>query len=163
VVFREHAHLAIEVARALKQPLKLAGPVVDRRYFTHHIAPAIDGSRIQYLGPVQGVEKINLLQYAKEVLFPTLQEEAFGLVMIEAMACGTPVVGLRRGAVPEIINPGVNGFYGDDAAELLTLVQCLDKINRFQVRQSIQERFNHQRMGKEYLALYRRLLEDSSE
>ncbi len=159
---KKGAHLAIEAARALQRPLKLAGPIVDRNYFQQHIVPAVDGHTIHYLGPVQGSEKKALLQQAMGVLFPTLQEEAFGLVMIEAMACGTPVVGLRRGAVPEIITPGVNGFYADAPAELPILVKRLGELNRLTVRQSIQERFSYQRMGREYVALYQQLLGEAA-
>ncbi len=150
--------IAIEVAKALHRPLILAGYIVDQVFFEQQIAPKVDGCLVRYVGPVGGAEKVRLLQKAKGLLFPALWEETFGLVMVEAMACGTPVVALRKGAVPEIITPGVNGFYGECPADLPVLVERLVEVDRARVRQSVQERFSHHRMVKQYLAVYHRLL-----
>jgi glycosyltransferase involved in cell wall biosynthesis len=150
--------IAIEVAKALRQPLVLAGSIVDPVFFKQQIEPELDGRLVQYVGPVEGAEKVRLLQRAKGLLFPVLWEETFGLVMVEAMACGTPVVALRKGAVPEIITPGVNGFYGEHPADLPPLVECLGEVARAAVRQSVCERFSHSQMVQQYLALYHRLL-----
>jgi glycosyltransferase involved in cell wall biosynthesis len=154
--------VAIEIAKTLRQPLILAGPAVNRPFFEKQIAPEIDGHLIRYVGPVQGTRKIELLRKAKGLLFPIQWDEPFGLVMIEAMACGTPVVALRRGAVPEVITPGINGFYGEQPADLPPLVKHLTEIDRAQVRSSVQERFSHRRMVDDYLVLYRHLLQQSA-
>lgn len=151
--------IAIEIAKALRQPLILAGPALNQPFFEKQIAPEIDGHLIRYIGPVQGTRKIELLRKAKGLLFPIQWDEPFGLVMIEAMACGTPVVALRMGAVPEVITPGVNGYYGEHSADLPALVAHLPELDRAQVRSSVQERFSHRRMVEDYLALYQRLLQ----
>jgi glycosyltransferase involved in cell wall biosynthesis len=150
--------IAIEVAKALHKPLILAGPAVDKPFFEKQLAPEIDGHLIRYVGPVQGAQKVELLRKAQGLLFPIMWDEPFGLVMIEAMACGTPVVALRRGMVHEVIIPGVNGFYGEQPVDLPPLVEHLTEIDRAQVRSSVQERFSYQRMVDEYLVLYQRLL-----
>ncbi len=152
-------HIAIAVAKALHHPLVLAGPTVNRPFFEQQLAPEIDGHLVRYVGPVQGQQKVALLQKAKGLLFPVLWDEPFGLVMVEAMACGTPVVALRRGAVPEVITPGVNGFYGEQPADLPALVERLSEVDRAQVRYSVQERFSHHRMVSDYIALYHQLLQ----
>lgn len=151
--------IAIEVAKALHHPLILAGPAVKGPFFEQQIAPEIDGNLIRYVGPVQGAHKIELLRKAKGVLFPVLWDEPFGLVMIEAMACGTPVVALRRGAVPEVITPGLNGYYGEHPGDLPALVEHLAELDRAQVRSSVQKRFSHRRMVDDYLIWYHQLLQ----
>jgi glycosyltransferase involved in cell wall biosynthesis len=150
-------HLAIEIAKSLGKMLILAGPIVNRTFFEQQIAPKIDCHQIKYVGHVQGWSKIELLQKARGLLFPVLWEEPFGLVMVEAMACGTPVVALRRGSVPDIVVPGINGFYGECPGDLPGLVQRLDEIDRAQVHRSVQTRFSHKRMVNDYQALYHRL------
>lgn len=160
---KKGAHLAIAAAKALGQPLILAGSVsvVDRPYFEQEIRPELKSGLVQYVGPVQGNRKVKLLQRAKGLLFPVLRDEAFGLVMVEALACGTPVVALRRGAVSEIIIPGVNGFYGESPADLPGLVKRLGEIDRVQVRQSVLGRFSHDDMARAYVAVYHRLLQSA--
>lgn len=150
--------IAIEVAKALHQPLVIAGSIVDPEFFKQQIEPELDGSLVRYVGTVEGSAKVRLLQRAKGLLFPVLWEETFGLVMVEAMACGTPVVALRKGGVPEIITPGVNGFYAEHPADLPALVDRLAGIDRAGVRQSVYEQFSHTQMVRQYLALYNRLL-----
>ena len=152
-------HIAIEVAKALHHPLVLAGPTVNRPFFEKQIAPEVDGRLVRYVGPVHGTHKVELLRKAKGLLFPVLWDEPFGLAMVEAMACGTPVVALRRGAVSEVITPGVNGFYGEQPADLPALVERLTEVDRAGVRRSVEERFSHHRMVRDYLALYRELLQ----
>lgn len=148
--------VAIEVAAAVGLPLVLAGNATDHRFFAQEIAGR-DRERVRYVGPVAGDRKVELLRKARALLFPALQEETFGLVIIEAMACGTPVVALRRGAVAEIITPGVNGFHTTDSAELPALVARIGEIDRGGVRASVVQRFSHHHMVDEYLALYRGL------
>ncbi|HAH20018.1 MAG TPA: glycosyl transferase, partial [Candidatus Omnitrophica bacterium] len=106
-------HTAIDAAKAVNQQLKIAGTVAssgaDLEYFKNEVEPRIDGKQIQYIGPVDDRQKSELLAQASALLFPIEWEEPFGLVMIEAMACGTPVIAFRRGAVPEIVTDGING------------------------------------------------------
>jgi glycosyltransferase involved in cell wall biosynthesis len=154
---RKGVDVAIDVARASGRPLVIAGHVVDRAYFAERIRPRVDGERVRYVGPVGGAEKLRLLQGARGLLFPVQWEEAFGLVMVEAMACGTPVLALARGAVPEIVVAGENGFHAPDAESLVPLVARLGGLDRWRVRASVERRFSHRRMVAGYVALYRRL------
>jgi glycosyltransferase involved in cell wall biosynthesis len=150
--------IAIAVAKTLGQPLIVAGPIVDPVFFNEKIEPHVDDRLVRYVGPVTGAEKVRLLQHAKALLFPALWEETFGLVMVEAMACGTPVVALRKGAVPEIVTPGVNGLYGVQPVDLPVLVECVMDLNRTAVRQSVEVRYSHTEMASQYLAVYHRLI-----
>ena len=153
---RKGVDVAIDVARAARRRLVIAGRVADRAFFEEHIRPRLD-DRVRWIGPVGGAEKMRLLQRARALLFPVQWEEAFGIVMIEAMACGTPVVALARGAVPEIITPGENGAYAGDAAELPPLVDRVAALDRARVRASVEQRFSHHRMVTAYVDLYRRV------
>ncbi len=150
-------HVAIDVARASGRPLVIAGPIVDSPYFADRIRPELD-DRVRWVGPVGGAEKLRLLQRAHALLFPAQWDEAFGLVMVEAMACGTPVVAIERGAVAEIVIDGVNGFRADGVAALPDLVARIGELDRARVRASVTERFSHRRMAVDYVRLYRRIL-----
>jgi glycosyltransferase involved in cell wall biosynthesis len=154
---------AIEVARKLDQPLVLIGTPQthsEEVYFDTRIAPLIDEKRVQYYGAVDQQRKIDFLRDASVILFPIQWEEHFGLVMIEAMACGTPVVALKRGSVPEVIDPGVTGFFTDNPDELPELVLRAQDLDRHQVRQHAEQRFSLSRMARDYLELYRQLVTD---
>ena len=153
---RKGVDVAIDVARAARRRLVIAGRVADRAFFEEQIRPRLD-DRVRWIGPVGGAEKMRLLQRARALLFPVQWEEAFGIVMIEAMACGTPVVALARGAVPEIVMPGENGAYAGDAAELPPLVDRVAALDRARVRASVEQRFSHHRMVTAYVDLYRRV------
>jgi glycosyltransferase involved in cell wall biosynthesis len=155
---RKGVQVAIDVAQQVGIPLVLAGSKTDRDFYAQHVATA-DPRRVRYVGRVTGPDKVELLRRARALLFPSLEEETFGMVIIEAMACGTPVVALRRGAVAEIVTPGVNGFHASDVEELPPLVARVREIDRARVRASVIERFSHQRMADAYVALYRRLCE----
>src|SRR5262249_25478222 len=116
---------AIRVAQAAGLPLVLAGRpqnAEEELYFTREIRPLIDGKAVRYAGPVNHAQKVELLRGAAALLFPIRGEEAFGLAMVEAMACGTPVVGYDTATVSEIIDPGKTGFFGSTAEELAGLV-----------------------------------------
>lgn len=155
------AHTAIEVARRTGRRLVIAGnrPPVNgaREYFEHEIEPHLDGDRIQYLGPVTDEQKDELLGRAAALLFPIEWEEPFGIVMAESMACGTPVVAFPRGAVPEVIKDGINGFTCDSLDEMVHAVNRLSMIDRRQCRSYCEEHFSADVVVDRYEELYRSL------
>lgn len=140
------AHTAIDVALAARRRLVLAGSVAERgperQYFDERIAPRIDGAQIQYIGAVDDAQKNALLGGAAALLMPIEWDEPFGIVMAEALACGTPVIGFARGAVPEVVRHGVNGFLCERADEMATLVSRLDEIDRAACRADCEARFS---------------------
>ena len=142
-------------------PIKLAGAPQDKAetvYFKSQVEPLIDGKDVFYLGPVSQQEKRSLLRRASALLFPIQWEEHFGMVMVEAMACGTPVVAMKRGAVPEVIDAGITGFHGESIEEMEELVPRALLLDRKAVRDQAFSRFNHSRMTRGYLDLYRCLI-----
>jgi glycosyltransferase involved in cell wall biosynthesis len=149
---------AIEVARRAGRPLVIAGIVHDQAYFTTEVAPHIDDSRIRYLGPVGPVERDQLLGNAAGLLHLVNFEEPFGLSMVEAMACGTPVIATRRGSVPEIVAHGETGFVVDDLDHAVAAIDKLDQIDRSACRRRVETCFSVQRMVEGYQAVYRSLL-----
>jgi glycosyltransferase involved in cell wall biosynthesis len=154
---------AIRIARAAGMPLRIAAKVPrgDRGYFKEQLEPTIDGERIQLSGEVNDRTKEQFLAGAAALLFPIDWPEPFGLVMIEAMACGTPVIAFRAGSVPEVIEDGLTGFVveGDDQA--VQAIHRLKEIDRRKVRARFEERFTATRMARDYVALYRSLSERS--
>jgi glycosyltransferase involved in cell wall biosynthesis len=154
-------HTAIEIASRAGRRLIIAGnrstTGSDARYFDEQIAPAIDGDRVRYVGPVDDVVKNALLGEAAALLFPTRYPEAFGIVMAESMACGTPVVGFANGGVPEVIRHGTNGFLCDTADEAVAAVARLGEIDRSVVRLDCEQRFSAPVIVAQYEALYRRM------
>jgi glycosyltransferase involved in cell wall biosynthesis len=150
------AHRAIEVAKEMGLPLKLAGKMrepLEREYFETHVRPGL-GWGIEYLGEVSHEEKVQLLQEARVTLFPISWEEPFGLVMIESMACGTPVVATRFGAVPEVIEDGVSGMIIDDPRDLAAAIERADELDPMTCRRYVEERFSRDRMVADYLEAY---------
>ncbi len=152
-------HLAIEVARRLGVPLKIGGEVqpVFRDYFETRIKPHVDGKNVEYVGEVGLEEKNELLGGARALLFPIQWNEPFGLVMVEAMACGTPVIALQGGSVPEVVKPGVSGAICENVDEMVRAAQEL-KIDPAVVRAYVEEYFSVARMTDDYLALYREMI-----
>jgi glycosyltransferase involved in cell wall biosynthesis len=153
---------AIRIAKEVGMPLVLAGrpqDAAEKRYFSEHVMPLIDGEQITYIGPVNHVQKNVLLKNARALIFPIQWEEPFGLVMIEAMACGTPVVACNRGSVSEVIDFGKTGYYADTADALIPLVPQALSLNRRAVREQAMARFSHKRMVDEYLQVYTSLIE----
>ena len=141
-------------------PIRLAGSPQDaseQRYFEAEVEPLLDGKEIVWLGDVDHRAKIELLGKAAALVFPIEWDEPFGLVMIEAMACGTPVLAHRRGSVPEVVDHGKTGFYAETSGLLRTLVGRAQALDRAAVRDHAHHRFNHLRMVDEYLDLYRAL------
>ena len=155
---------AIAIARALGIPLKIAAKVdkVDELYFRASIAPLLDGPGVEFIGEIKDSEKAEFLSGAIGLLMPIDWPEPFGLVMIEAMACGTPVIGYNRGSVPEIVEHGVTGFIVEDELSAITSVHHLAHLSRKVVRKRFEERFTARRMAKEYLAVYRSLMTPAS-
>ena len=152
---------AIRIARALDLPLILAGRPqngAEERYFAEEVKHLIDGEQIRWIGPVDHPQKHELLRHASALLFPVQWDEPFGLVMIEAMACGTPVVAHRRGSVEEVVDDGITGYHSADMEELVELVPRALALDRREVREHAENRFRYQRMVDDYLALYRSLV-----
>jgi glycosyltransferase involved in cell wall biosynthesis len=153
-------HLAIEVARRVGIPLIIAGnvPSEHQNWFDAAIRPHLDGANVSYIGPVNDVEKSALLGSASAFMMPILWEEPFGLVMAEAMACGTPIIGLRAGAVPEVVEDGVTGFVADDVDGLVAAVGRIHKIDRSACRSRVKQLFSDEALVEAYLAIYHDML-----
>ena len=140
------AHIAIAVAKRSQRRLVIAGnrrdPAQDEGYFDREIAPQLDGDQICYVGPVNDQQKNGLLGSAAALLFTTCYEEAFGIVMAESMACGTPVIAPPRGSVPEVVRPGVNGWIAGTIEEMAAAVAKIRRIDRAAVRADCEQRFS---------------------
>ncbi|OSJ19524.1 glycosyl transferase [Bradyrhizobium canariense] len=156
---------AIRIARAVGMPLRIAAKVPrgERAYFKKQLEPEIDGTTVHLVGEVDEQGKQPFLAGAAALLFPIKWPEPFGLVMIEAMACGTPVIAYRAGSVSEVIEDGVTGFIVDSEEEAIRALTKLDRIDRRTVRARFEERFTAERMARAYEAHYRKLLQASSE
>jgi glycosyltransferase involved in cell wall biosynthesis len=154
-------HLAIECAKRLNIPLKIAGDLQPdyRAYFEEKVKPHIDGEFIKYVGEVDLQQKIDLLGNAAALLFPVDWEEPFGLVMIEAMACGTPVVALDRGAVPEVIEDGVSGLICKSLDEIVARFESVRKLDPRAIRVYVERRFSAAKMTNDYVHLYEHVLQ----
>jgi glycosyltransferase involved in cell wall biosynthesis len=150
-------HLAIEVARRSGRRLVIAGNIPDehRKFFERHVLPFVDGDRVRFTGPVGDIEKDRLLGQAAALLMPILWDEPFGIVMAEALACGTPVIGLNRGSVPEVVQDGRNGFVCESGAQMAGAVRQLGRIDRRQCRLTMEERFSDRCLIDAYEGLYR--------
>ncbi len=149
---------AIEVAEAAAIPLILAGIVQDQSYFDRFVAPRIDDSRVTYVGPVWAEGRSELLGNALALLHLINFDEPFGFSVIEAMACGTPVIATARGSMPEIIEDGTNGFLVTTPEQALAAVNASTGLDRDDVRGSVEQRFGVDRMVDAYLAVYREVL-----
>ena len=160
------AHVAVDTALRSGRRLVIAGNVPSeaehQAYFRNRIAPHVDGVKVQYVGEVDDGEKNRLLGAAAALLFPVLWDEPFGIVMAEALACGTPVVALARGAVPEVIQSGVNGFACASPEEMVAAVGRIGEIDRRACRRTMEEKFSDRAMVDAYETLYRRLVHDRS-
>ena len=150
---------AIEIAKRVGIPLRIAAKVdpVDREYFETQIEPLLNHPLIEYVGEINDAEKCDFLGNAAAVLCTYDWPEPFGIVLIEALACGTPVFAYRRGSIPEIIEDGVTGFICDSMAEMIAKLDQLPSINRRRCRDAFQNRFTVERMVKDYLAVYERM------
>ncbi len=152
---------AIRIARAAGIPLKIAAKVdnADREYFETVIKPMLDGPGVELIGEINEAQKPDFLSGAIALLMPIDWPEPFGLVMIEAMACGTPVIAVNRGSVPEVIDDGISGFIVEDETGAIGAVERLGELDRKRVRAQFERRFTAKRMALDYLALYRAIAE----
>jgi glycosyltransferase involved in cell wall biosynthesis len=159
----KRADLAIAVAEQVGIPLKIAAKVdpADRDYFEREIEPLLGHPLVEYLGEIREDEKPSFLGGALALLFPVDWPEPFGLAMIEALACGTPVIARPYGAVPEIVTQGRTGFLGDTVDDLALAVRALDQIDRLVCRREAEARFSAKRMAADYEAIYARQLAES--
>jgi len=153
-------HLAVEIARRAGRKLIIAGNVPDehRQWFEQRLAPEIDGERVRYVGPVDDAQKNAVLGGAFAFLMPILWEEPFGIVMAEAMACGTPVLALRRGAAPEVVEHGVTGFVADTPQQLAEAVRMTASLSRRAVRARVEKLYSASAVAEAYLDVYSRIL-----
>jgi glycosyltransferase involved in cell wall biosynthesis len=152
--------LAIEIAANAGVPLKIAAKVdrVDQAYWDEKIQPMVRAhSNVEFIGEVNEREKAELLGKAAALLFPIDWPEPFGLVMIEAMACGTPTIAMRRGSVPEVLDDGISGFIVDNVQQAVAAVHRISDLDRAKVRGMFERRFTVERMAKDYVDLYGRL------
>jgi glycosyltransferase involved in cell wall biosynthesis len=152
---------AIRIAKGRGVPLKIAAKIdaVDRDYFESAIRKLLAPPDVEYIGEISDGEKSSFLSGAVALLAPIAWPEPFGLVLIEAMACGTPVIGFNRGSVREIIEDGLTGFVVEDEKEALVATERLSGLHRGAIRRRFEERFTARRMAREYLAVYRNLIE----
>jgi len=153
-------HIAIQVARRAGIPLKIAAkkPAADASYFETAVKPLLSSSLVEYIGEIGHEAKSEFLGNARALLFPINWPEPFGLVMIEAMACGTPVIAWKCGSVPEVIEDGVTGFIVTSEEEALNAITHLPELDRSRIRARFEERFSAAAMANDYLEVYSRLL-----
>jgi glycosyltransferase involved in cell wall biosynthesis len=149
---------AIDIARAAGRSIHLAGIVHDHDYFDSQVRPRL-GSDATYLGPVEGNARADVLGAASALLHPVNFAEPFGLAVVEALACGTPVVACPRGAMPEVVRPGINGYLANGLDEASAALDKIDTIDRAACRADAKGRFSADRMAGDYLDLYRRILD----
>ncbi len=154
---------AIRIARAVGLPLKIAAKVdkVDTEYFRKEIEPMLASADVEFVGEINERQKARFLGDARALLFPIDWPEPFGLVMIEAMACGTPVLAFNRGSVPEVIEDGVNGYIVEDEDEAVRKMGALLALDRAAVRRRFEVRFTAERMAKDYVKVYKKLLAEA--
>ena len=152
---------AIEIAKRIQIPLKIAAKVdrVDRKYFKNTIEPLLRDSLVEVVGEIGDREKDEFLGNAYALLLPIDWPEPFGLVMIEAMACGTPVIAYREGAVPEIIEEGNTGFIVEELEDAVEAARRIPKLSRKRCREVFEQRFTVTRMANDYLRVYERLID----
>ncbi|MFM0620144.1 glycosyltransferase family 4 protein [Paraburkholderia nemoris] len=152
--------VAIRIAAQSGLPLKIAAKIdkADQRYFKMEIEPLLSQAHVEFLGEISEQQKPGFLSGAKALLFPIDWSEPFGLVMIEAMACGTPVIAFNRGSVPEVIDHGVTGYICEDVQGAVGALQRLDDMSRTEIRAQFERRFSARTMARNYLDSYTSLL-----
>jgi glycosyltransferase involved in cell wall biosynthesis len=151
-------HIAIKAVKRLNEKLIIMGPVTDQEYFNNLIKPFIDNKNIIYLGEVDFKTKVEYLSRAKALLYPVQYEEFFGIAMVEALATGTPVIGVARGSVIEIVRNGVTGFVVKDLEEMMKAMRSVDKLDHLECRRDAERRFSSRTMAERYEKLYKELI-----
>jgi glycosyltransferase involved in cell wall biosynthesis/quercetin dioxygenase-like cupin family protein len=149
---------AIAIAKAFGMKLIMAGIIQDRRCFEEEVAPHLDGTQIKYVGSAGPRERDELLGGAYALVHPIHFQEPFGLSVVEAMACGTPVVAYRRGSMPEVIREGRTGFLVEGVEEAVEALRKIPELDRRDCRKWVEERFSSERMVDEYLSVYKKIL-----
>ncbi len=149
---------AIDVARRAGLPLVIAGIVQDQEYFRHFVEPHIDGERVRFIGAAPAEQRSEVLGGARALLHLIDFDEPFGFSVVEAMACGTPVIAHRRGSMPEIVTHGISGYLVDSPDEAVQAVAAAQSLDPKHVRASVAQRFDVGRMVEEYIAVYRRIV-----
>jgi glycosyltransferase involved in cell wall biosynthesis len=154
---------AIKVAKKLKMKLKIAAVVdpVDRDFFTNEVLPLIDGKFIEFIGEIPEKEKRDIYSHAYCTLYPIRWHEPFGLVMVESMVCGTPVVAFEMGSVPEVVIDGKTGYIVSNIEEMVNAVKKIDKIDRKLCRKHVEEKFTLEKMVQGYEGVYKKILSKS--
>jgi glycosyltransferase involved in cell wall biosynthesis len=155
---------AIEIACRAGLPIKIAAKVdpADRQYFERCVEPLLDHPLVEFIGEIGEAQKSEFLGNARAMLFPIDWPEPFGLVIIEAMACGTPVIAFPRGSVPEVVEDGVTGFIVKSVEEAVAAVERLDRLERAVIRDRFEEAFSSVRMARDYEQLYERVARSSA-
>jgi glycosyltransferase involved in cell wall biosynthesis len=148
-----------QIMLELANPQSLYRTNPDFKYYSDEILPQLIPRQIEYIGAVFGRQKLKLLGHAKAFLFPIEWEEPFGVAVIEALACGTPVVAFRRGSMPEIIEHGVNGFLADTPKQFKAYMQKVDEIDPEICRQTVEKKFSAPKMAEQYVQVYRKVIE----
>src|SRR5687767_6943031 len=156
----KRADRAIEIAKACGIPLRIAAKVdpADTEYFDTHIRPLLNTPGIEYIGEISDADKNAFIGGARALLFPIDWPEPFGLVMVEALACGTPVIAFNRGSVPEVLEDGVNAFIVDTLEEAIAATRRVHLLERRACRRTFERRFNVTRMAEEYLHVFERMI-----
>jgi glycosyltransferase involved in cell wall biosynthesis len=155
------AHLAVRAARRARVKLKLAGSYKHcEEYFKEEIKPYLKKGKIEYIGVANPAQRNKLLGGSKAILVPVQWEEPFGLVMIEAMACGTPVIGFNRAAVPEIVKNNKTGFIVEDYKEMAKAIRKINEIKRAECRAYVEKHFSVEKMVDEYEKVYEKAIEN---
>jgi glycosyltransferase involved in cell wall biosynthesis len=153
---------AIAIAQRAGRRLLICGIVQDAHYFREQVEPHVDGDRVTYLGSVGPAQRAEILGAAAVLLHPIAFNEPFGLSVVEAMACGTPVIAYARGSMPEIVDTGVTGFLVDDVLSAASMVNAAAVLDRSAIRRVAERRFSAARMVDDYLAVYERILARAS-
>ena len=150
---------AIRIAAEAGLPLKIAAKVdkADAEYYAQHIEPLVAQVHVEFIGEICDGQKPDFLSGARALLVPIDWPEPFGLVMIEAMACGTPVIAYNHGSVPEVIEDGVTGFIVQNEEEAVAAIRRLPELSRARIRRRFEERFTARRMAEDYVSLYQSL------
>lgn len=151
---------AIYIAQQTGLPIRIAAKIdaADQVYFDEYIKPLLNLPHVEFIGEISDAEKPAFLSGAKALLFPIDWPEPFGLVMIEAMACGTPIIAFNRGSVPEIITEGLSGYIVEDEQSAIAAVERLDRLSRIKIREHFEHRFTAKRMAKDYVHCYEQLM-----